>query len=333
MPGPTRARLTTAARYLLAALLLTWILGRMDLELFLRACAQTAPWVVPFAVVTYYLLTALQAVRWWLTQRPFAPGLSCRASIASHFLAGTYSVALPSSVAQDVVRTTMVSKQVGYGPGWGAAWVNRIVGLLAWLVLCLVGLGLNDRTLAPAVAARAVATSLLVLAALVSLSFSKAVTRPVRALASRVLPRKAVAVIETVRQAVYVYRSRPAVLLGSAGLALGVELCFVLCSAATVYGISGTFPLVPFLLLFPLIEIVVIALPLTPGGLGLREGLTVTALARLGLTPEETGLYAALSLLGLALKALGGVPFLLWNRWRVTPGDAPPSRGEPGETD
>ncbi|MEW6750680.1 MAG: lysylphosphatidylglycerol synthase domain-containing protein, partial [Candidatus Latescibacterota bacterium] len=207
-PAPTRARLLAAGRYLLAILPLAWILGTMDAALFLRACRQAAPWTVPFVVVSYYWAVWLQALRWWLTQRPTAPGLRLGTSVAYHFLAGTYSVALPSSVAQDVLRTAMVARRVGHGPGWGAAWVNRIVGLVAWLVLCLAGLALTGPDLLPGWALRGLAVSLVVLAALPLASFSKSVTRPLRALAGRLLPARPLAWLEEVRQGIYQYRTR-----------------------------------------------------------------------------------------------------------------------------
>lgn len=319
MPGPARARLTTAARYLLAVLPLIWIFGRMDLGLFFQACGQAAPWVIPFAVVSQYLIMFMQAVRWWLTQRPFAPSLTLRTSVVYHFLAGTYSAALPSSLAQDVLRTVMVTKQVGHGVGWGAAWANRIIGLAAWLVLCLCGLAFVERRLLPQGTTGVLAVVLMLMLLAVSVSFSKCATRPVRILLSRVVPASALAVMSAVRETVYQYRGKKATVLRLIVIALGIELCAVVCPAVAVYGISGTFPVAAFLFFIPLIEILVIALPLTFGGLGLRELLAATLLAQLGLTAEQTGLYVSLGFLGALVKAAGGIPFIVF-RSRRAPG-------------
>ncbi|MEW6753457.1 MAG: lysylphosphatidylglycerol synthase domain-containing protein, partial [Candidatus Latescibacterota bacterium] len=150
--------------------------------------------------------------------------------------------------------------------------------------------------------------------ALLLASFSKSVTRPLRALAGRLLPARPLAWLEEVRQGIYQYRTRRATLAGVALLALLVELTLIACLAVTVYGISGTLPFALFLLFIPLIEIVVLAVPITPDGLGLREGLMAAVLAQAGLTGEQTGVYVALALLGRVLKGLGGLPFLLVRR-------------------
>lgn len=316
MPLLTRARLTTAARYLLAVLLIAYILHRIDADLFLQAWRHAAVWTIPFIVGSTYLGMALQGVRWWLTQRPFAPDMRLRTSLAYHFLAGTYSVALPSTVAQDLLRTAMATRRVGHGPGWGAAWMNRIIGLVAWLLLCLAGLVMAGPQLMPAYALRTIGVSLAVLIVLLGFSFSKTITRPIRRLVARALPARFLVVIDAVREAIYQYRTRRGTLVGLVLLALGVELILVLCSATTAYGVSGLFPFTTLLLFLPLIEVAIMAVPLSPGGVAERFVLNAAMLTQAGLTPEEASLYSTLSVLGqVVLKGIGGLPFLLLGRW------------------
>ena len=54
---------------------LAFVLGRMNAGQFLQTWRRAAPWLVPFMVLSFYVVASLQALRWWLTQRPFAPGL------------------------------------------------------------------------------------------------------------------------------------------------------------------------------------------------------------------------------------------------------------------
>ena len=91
----------------------------------------------------------------------------------------------------------------------------------------------------------------------------------------------------------------------------------------TVYGISGILPWSDMLVFIPLIEIVLVAVPLTPGGVGIREALLATLFAQLGLTAEQTGVFVAMGILGMALRAVGGLPFMLRAGWRRDPA-APP---------
>lgn len=298
-----------ALKYALALLPIAWILGRMELDQFHAAIWGTAAWTVPFVVISFYSVLLVQGLRWWLVQRVFVPDLSLRRTLAYHFVANAYSVLLPSSVSQDVVRTAMISRHVECGISWGAAWVTRILGLVAWLVLSLCGLAFVDSGLFPANADRALLASLAVIAVLTGLSFSKRATRPLRALAGRVVPARLLDVVERVREGVYQYRHRKLALVRLALLTAAIQLCVILFTSITIYGITHTFPFAALLVFIPLIEVVLVALPLTPGGLGFREAMVAALFAQLGFTEEQTGVYVTLGLLGVGLKALGGLPF------------------------
>jgi uncharacterized protein (TIRG00374 family) len=305
-----------AARYGLAAVPLAWVLGRMDPAQFLQAAAAAAWWTVPFVIVGQYGGMLLQAGRWWLTQRVLAPQASLRASVSQHFVANAYAVALPGSFASDLLRSAMAARHLDPAASWAAAWMNRITGLGAWLLLALAGLALVDTGFVPPRALGVAALALAALLAVVLLSFSKRITRPLRRLVAVVLRGGALAWAERIREAVYRYRDHRRALLGLVLVAILVELLLILASAATVYGICGAWPLEALLAFIPLIEIVLVALPVMPGGVGLREALLAVLFAHLGLTEEQTGVYVALGLLSVPLRAAAGVPFLLRAGWR-----------------
>jgi glycosyltransferase 2 family protein len=309
-------RAVRLARYALAAVPLAWILGRMDPEQFLRAATVAAWWTLPFVVAVQYGGMLLQAVRWWLAQKALEPCVSWRASLSQHFVASAYAVVLPGSFAQDLLRSAMAARRLDPGVSWGAAWVTRITGLVAWILLALVGIALVDRSLLPPRTLGLAAVSLAATLALVVISFSKRATRPIRRLLAPALRGKWLAWAERIREAVYRYRHRRGFLLGLVLLAILVELFLILGGAITIYGICGAWTLVDLLAFIPLIEILLVVLPVTPGGLGVREALLTALFARLGLTAEQTGVYVVLALLGVPLRAVGGLPFLLRAGWR-----------------
>ncbi len=317
--GRWRRRALRGAQYALAALPLAWVLGRMNLQQFGRAAGAAAWWVLPLAVLAQYGGMFLQAVRWWLTLRLLAPQASLRVSLAQHFLANTYAALIPGALAPDLLRSVLAARRVDAEISWGAAWVMRLAGLVAWVVLAAAGLALTStalprRALAPA------ASALVVLLLLSMLSFSKRATRPCRRLLALLLPAGLLRWGERIREAVYRYRRHRLALAGLVLLALGVELALIFLSALAIYGICGAWRFALLLAYLPAIEVLVVALPLTPGGLGVREALLAAAFARMGLTAEQTGVYVALGLLGLPLRALGGLPFLLADALRARRG-------------
>ena len=60
-----------------------------------------------------------------------------------------------------------------------------------------------------------------------------------------------------------------------------------------------------------LIEVVAVVLPLTPGGVGIREGLITLLFNEAGLGIEEIGIYIFLNILGISVRLFGVIPILL----------------------
>jgi len=113
--------------------------------------------------------------------------------------------------------------------------------------------------------------------------------------------------------AFYLYRHRPRVLLKALGYsALNMSLLNIACwSFAHSLGISVR--LIDIFTLFPIISVIA-AIPITPGSLGVREGLFVTMFQTIGVEPTYS---LSLSLLvyagGLVWSGFGGFLFLTYS--------------------
>jgi hypothetical protein len=69
------------------------------------------------------------------------------------------------------------------------------------------------------------------------------------------------------------------------------------------------------LFFIPVIEMLVISLPFTPNGIGIREGfLSVFFLQFLGKTSEQLGVYVTICFLAIVLKVVGFIPVVLKKR-------------------
>ena len=60
----------------------------------------------------------------------------------------------------------------------------------------------------------------------------------------------------------------------------------------------------------PLIEVLCIVLPLTPGAIGIREGLMVIMFEQLGLSNADAGIYVLIAIIPTLLKLIGILPVL-----------------------
>ncbi|MBD3392106.1 MAG: hypothetical protein GF410_08805 [Chitinivibrionales bacterium] len=298
--------LTRVLRLVLAILPLLWIYSRVDLAGFRSALADVAWWTLPGVIATNLAAMLLQGFRWWLLMRGFIPGISPGKALSAHFKGLLYSIVLPTSAAQDVVRAAILSNAKDYPFVWGATWVCRLMGLLVLAFFSTAGFFLIGSSQLPSRTAHVIFAAFAIVIMLLCLSFTKNATRRIRPLAARLLPERILRVVDDIRQAIYLYHTRRKHLLGTFLLTILVQMLVIAGPVIMLMGIVGRFYGAECLFFIPTIEIAVISIPLTPNGIGLREALlSLFLLTFLALTPEQLGVYVAFSLLGVFLRVVG----------------------------
>jgi len=303
-------RIPLWAKYLLALVPIIWIFSKIDfLEMF-HVFGKIAWWTIPFLIAVIILSMFLQGVRWWMLLKAFIPAIRFSRVLNHHFSAIFYSIILPTSAAQDIVRSVLISKENDYGISWGSTWVSRILGLLTLAILSIYGLFLIDRHFLPKSFFLTLVIVFVALIVLFFLSFSKKITSRTRPVLSKLMPLKALTIIEDVRQGVYIYRGKKKTLFFVFLATMFIQLLLVGSTCLVLAGISGKWFPFECLAYVPLIEILSLSIPLTPSGLGIREALTKLMFQQIGLSNEQLGVYIVLGLLSILLKLVGGVPVL-----------------------
>jgi uncharacterized protein (TIRG00374 family) len=297
-----------AAALVAAVIPLVWIFLRVDFHRLIDCVRQVAWWTVPVLCAINLLSMVLQAVRWWVILRPMAPGLPFRRVLSYHFIGAFYSIVLPGSVSTDVVKTLLVSKKVDYAVSWGAIWLCRIVGLLALMIVSFYGLLTIDRGLLPDGFWLAVVLSTALAGAALTFSFSKRFTSPLRSLVHRVSPRRAMTVMENIRQGIYQYRQQRRALLQLFLVSLAAQTCIIMANVTTLCGITGRLVIADLFAFVPVIELIANSGP-TPGGVGVREALIAVLFGHLQVSNEHVGIFVFLTLsLSVGLKLIGALP-------------------------
>ena len=256
---------------------------------------------------------ALQAFRWWVLLRTAAIDLSLWKTIECHFAASFYALVLPGASAQEIVRAVLLSRQVDYAVVWGSTWLSKLLGLVGWMVVGLLGLAIEAQLLN--LGSFDVRALLLASAAVLSIalaaSFSKRLTRPIRLLSERIVPTPLLKKLAVIRDAVYVFRTQYRALIYAIITTLCIQLSLVLGTAIVLYGIIGQFFFWPFAAILALIEVTIVIVPLTPGGIGIREGLLALLFTHIGIGTEEVSVYIALCFLGTLSRLVGGISVAL----------------------
>ena len=85
----------------------------------------------------------------------------------------------------------------------------------------------------------------------------------------------------------------------------------VVGTAVAIFGISHELFIEECIIFIPLIELMIVVFPLTPGGVGIREALIVLMFEQLGLSIEQMSVYVGLGVIAYAVRLLGGIPVLV----------------------
>lgn len=288
-----------------------WIFRRIPLADLGATFSQVLWWTIPQLICITFVTMVLQGFRWWVLIRSFSEELTFFHALSVHFRTLFYSLVLPNSTAHEVVRSVFATKYVGSVISWSAAWVYKITGVFvslgfsAYGIFMLSGNGLPEG-LVPGLI---LLCSLIV--AMMVFSFSKRLTRPFRSIFNRVLPQSAVLFLERLRDGIYQFRERKRVLLVVVAITALIQLLFVTCVTLVILGITGRCYFKECLAFIPLIELVSMAQPFTPNGIGVREAMMAVMFEHLALKPEQLATYVVIVNLSILMKLTGAVPHVV----------------------
>ncbi len=293
--------------------MLTVLLTRIHLSSLLPdGQASTIPWLLA-GLGVWVVVVALSVLRW---QRVLI-GIDLPApvpALASHTLAALFvSNFLPSTIGGDVLRVMRLSSDNGDAPASFASVVlERLTGFFVLPVITLVALGLSPSLRHLGTASHlALALSVASLLALAGILAATASTRLGGRLAGHESwPR----FVGAVHLGIERIRRNPAAAATLMCSSLAYQLAVITAAFAASRSLGLT---VSWLALLAFVPVVAIAqvLPISVGGLGLREGALVLLLGPLGVgAAKATALGLLLYGINLVVSLLGAPAFAMWSR-------------------
>ncbi len=249
-----------------------------------------------------------QGVRWWILIYAFTKKLTFIRSMVIHFSSAFYSLILPNSTVQEIVRTVYATKTTGYVIGWSSAWICKIMGIVISFSFSVAGLLLLPNISIPPAATYIIYVLFALMCIALALSFTKKITRPVRKIIINRFPKLPIEWFEKLREGIYRFRDKKrmlglsflATVMAQTSLLSGV--CFLL------YGITGNTYFLEVTAFIPLIEMISMAQPFTPGGIGVRDALIALMFQHLNLTTEQLAVFLVVNNLSILVKLTGLVP-------------------------
>ena len=309
--GAARRLGDPALKLLVSGGLLWWLLSRSDLEAFAGVLGRTDAALFAAAAGFFVLSNALGAGQWYLLLRGQSLAVSPGQTAVAYWVGVFFNNLLPGNIGGDAVRIYDVRRLTGAtGRAAAATFMDRFIGLFSTCFLALGACALVADVRGPGLVTL-LGTVWLSLAALLAMGLSRRLGRRVRRFLDLLLPRRPGEVVERLRSRIAVYREQTGLLAAAWAVSLGVQFSRILVYWAAGLAVGLEAGLRYFIGFQPAAAIVA-ALPISVGGLGVREGVLVELFDGVGV--EESLAFAA-SLLGyaagLSASALGGVAFVL----------------------
>ena len=301
--------------------LLYWLLSQSDLEAFARVLSRTDGALFAAGAGLFVLSNALGPGQWYLLLRGQSLAVSPRQTAVVYWVGVFFNNLLPGNIGGDAMRIYDVRRLTGATSRAAAATsMDRFIGLFFTCCLALGACALVADVRRPGLVTF-LGTVWLALAALLAMGLSRRLGRRLSRILDLLLPSRLAGGVERVRSRIAVYREQAGLLAAAWAVSLGVQFSRILVYWAAGLAVGLEVGLRYFVGFQPAAAIVA-ALPISVGGLGVREGVLVELFAGVGV---DESLAFATSLLGYAAgisaSALGGVAFVLRR---------PRARGEAG---
>ncbi|MBI3077732.1 MAG: flippase-like domain-containing protein [Deltaproteobacteria bacterium] len=304
LPGP-------ALKLGVSALMLTWLFWRTDLQRVgsLLGGLDLRLWTL--CLLAYLASQVLSAYRWQrlLVAKALPVGLGRLVSLTYAGL--FFNLLLPTSLGGDVYKGYGLYRQVGHGSEAAASvLLDRLTGLAALLLIALAAVAVVREGGGPEVTATVVmlGAGFFGGAALLRVPAAR---RLLLGLLARLRLGPVGQALQRVSEAILGYAECGRALLLALLISFGVQTI----SIGIFYGLSlalrQEIPLAAFCLFIPL-GVLAGMLPISLGGLGVREGAFVLLFTRVGVSPAGAlALSLAWFLMVLAAGLIGGGIFVL----------------------
>lgn len=304
----TQRALMATLKLAITAGLLYYLLSGVDLSRLQEIVTTVSPATIVVAIALHIISYGVGGLRWWLLANNAGLALPFRAVLPSYFLGIFFNNFLPTGVGGDVVRILHLRRpRVSLRSLIASTVSDRLIGFIVVFATGLFSLAalehvlLNDST-------RVILFSLALMAIVSIWIFA---TDWFETLIARLTHRyRHTRVLKSILEIVttlHGLRNRRGLIVGAVGLSLLIQSLIILCYYFLALGIGLDQPL---LLFFAIIPVVIIAtnIPISIGGLGVREGALVSLLVLSGV-PSDAAL--GLSLVYLAVFWCASLPGLV----------------------
>ena len=309
-----------AGTALVTGLAVAYLLWKVNLGKTAHTIASASiGWLALSALLTFVTVPP-QAWRW----RMLLGARGIHESFAwlnrAYFVSYAVGQVLPTGVGGDASRIYETSRRhPGFGsPVAGSVLLERAIGGAVTLVLAGIGivLAIGDYPIGPYLWIELLFVVGTIFAGVVV--FSARLRRHLRRFVPLLRRMKIERLVRAIYEGVHGYRYHTSTLLVVGLITMGAQLCRIAAIWAGGRAVGVEVGIRPYIVLGPLLFLVMLV-PFTINGLGVREAFFVSFLGRLGVDPDAAFATGLIFFLMTLLLALPGLMIILWEGFRRAP--------------
>ncbi|MBI4530925.1 MAG: flippase-like domain-containing protein [Candidatus Latescibacteria bacterium] len=263
------------------------------------------------AVIVFSISNLIGAAQWHLLLRAQGIVLRFPHVVASYFTGLFFNNLLMGNIGGDVIRVYDIRRAAGDGSaGFAATFLDRLLGLVVLLSFVMIAYPITSDPIKARMGSSIVVVTA-VMGIIMTLGFSRRVGRTVQSVTARWLPDRFTRTMNRVMTSLIRYRGKRRTMAVAALIAITVQILRIVSYFMVGLSLGMATPFRYFLVFIPLIAIVA-AIPVSFGGLGVRENMTVLLFAGVGVPSTTAWSLGFLGyLVGIASSLPGVIAFNL----------------------
>lgn len=294
-----------ALRVLISALLVFIVVTNLDIKAMWSAFASLDPVLYAYGLVIFLLSTGLLwAMRWQKILNASGVQIKLWPLIKYNFVGSFFSLFLPTAIGGDLPRLVDISQQTEkFADALSSILLDRIIGLLSLLLLALFAVLLGNQIIDENAVYISLFTLLLFLALTWALFFNSRVSGWVIRLFHLPILMRALNGIQNFYSSLQLIYQSPVNLTSALGISLIAQILEIVSVMLLALSIDIRVPSVYYFVFVPIIWVLAV-MPISVGGVGIREGAFVLLFSYIGVSPSKA---VVLSMLVYSCRFLMGL--------------------------
>lgn len=294
----------------LSIALLALVAHNLEWSAVWKSISKLAWWALPLAIFLQVLAFLIGIFRWHMLLSLQGVPYSIVQVFRPYFIGAFFNNFLPSTTGGDAYRIYHIhSNRHGPAAAFSPVITERILGLATLLLIASIAFAFyGDNNPIINQVGYAAASFLLGLSLFLATLGIPFIYWPMHRFLERWIKFKLVAGFLQVGEAIHAYVKRPTLVLIIIILSASMHFCMIMLFWILGLGVGAVMPLTSYVLTIPLI-LVAAGLPISIGGLGVREATAITLFAAAGMQRADAAAIAILFVPTLLLACSPGLFF------------------------